>query len=182
MFIWRLSLLLKTGLFVSLLPSWKCSLYTLDTSSYQMYDLQLSSPLWVVFSFSWLSSVMHKRFFCLFVFWLFCLFRAIPAAYGGFQARGRLGATVASLHHSSSNASSWTHGSRPGINCNFMDSNHIRFCHATMGTPSITILIIFQNIFLFSFFGHAHGMWMLQGQGLYMCYSCNLSRSSDSSP
>ena len=31
----------------------------------------------------------------------FCLFRATPATYGGSQARGLIGATVASLHHSS---------------------------------------------------------------------------------
>ena len=35
-----------------------------------------------------------------------CLFRAIPAAYGGSQARGRIGAAAASLHHSHSNAGS----------------------------------------------------------------------------
>ena len=29
----------------------------------------------------------------------FCLFRAAPAAYGGSQARGRIGALVASIHH-----------------------------------------------------------------------------------
>ena len=31
----------------------------------------------------------------------FCLFRAIPAAYGGSQARGRIGAVASGLHHSS---------------------------------------------------------------------------------
>ena len=34
----------------------------------------------------------------------FCLFRAIPAAYGGSQARGRIGAVASGLHHSHSNA------------------------------------------------------------------------------
>ena len=44
---------------------------------------------------------------CLFVCFLaFCLFRAAPAAYGGSQARGGIGATAASLHHSHNNASS----------------------------------------------------------------------------
>ena len=37
----------------------------------------------------------------LFLFCFFCLFRAIPVAYGGSQARGRIGATVTGLHHSS---------------------------------------------------------------------------------
>ena len=33
-----------------------------------------------------------------------CLFRAAPAAYGGSQARDRIGAVAASLHHGHSNA------------------------------------------------------------------------------
>ena len=37
---------------------------------------------------------------------LFCLFRATPAAYGGSQARGQTGAVAAGLHHSHSNARS----------------------------------------------------------------------------
>ena len=35
-----------------------------------------------------------------------CLFRAAPVAHGGSQARGRIGATAASLHHSHSNVAS----------------------------------------------------------------------------
>ena len=38
----------------------------------------------------------------LFIF-VFCLFRAVLAAYGGFQARGQIGAVAAGLHHSHSN-------------------------------------------------------------------------------
>ena len=34
------------------------------------------------------------------------LFRATPSAYGGAQARGRMGALATSLHHSHSNARS----------------------------------------------------------------------------
>lgn len=34
------------------------------------------------------------------------LFRAIPTAYGSSQAKGQIGATAASLHHSHSNAKS----------------------------------------------------------------------------
>ena len=37
------------------------------------------------------------------------LFRAAPAAYGGFQARGQIGAPAAGLHHSHSNAGSEPH-------------------------------------------------------------------------
>ena len=39
-----------------------------------------------------------------------CMYsRAVPAAYGGSQARGRIGATAASLHHSHGNAGSELH-------------------------------------------------------------------------
>ena len=43
------------------------------------------------------------------------LFRAAPMAYGGSQARGRIGATAAGLHHGHSHARSSTHSARPGI-------------------------------------------------------------------
>ena len=39
----------------------------------------------------------------------FFLFRATPAAYGSFQARGRTGAVVASLYHSQGNSGSELH-------------------------------------------------------------------------
>ena len=48
-------------------------------------------------------------------FFFFLLFRAIPATYRSSQARGRIGAMAASLHHSHSNARSSTHQARPGI-------------------------------------------------------------------
>ena len=44
--------------------------------------------------------------FCLFAF---CLFRAIPAAYGGSQARGWIGAVATSLSHSHSKVGSELH-------------------------------------------------------------------------
>ena len=44
-----------------------------------------------------------QDFFFFFVFvCLFGLFRAAPTAYGGSQARGRIGAEAAGLHHSHS--------------------------------------------------------------------------------
>ena len=53
---------------------------------------------------------------CHFFFpFFFCLFRTAPEAYGGSQAKGRIGAVAAGLHHSHSNAGSWTHWVRPGI-------------------------------------------------------------------
>ena len=53
--------------------------------------------------------------FCFFPFFVFCLFRATPTAYGGSQARGLIGAVATGLHHSHSNAGSLTHWARPGI-------------------------------------------------------------------
>ena len=54
--------------------------------------------------------------FVLFYFILFyLLFRAVPTAYGGFQARGRTRAVAAGLHHNHSNAGSLTHWARTGI-------------------------------------------------------------------
>ena len=41
-----------------------------------------------------------------FFFFFFGLFRATLMAYGGSQARGQIGAAVASLHHSHSSARS----------------------------------------------------------------------------
>ena len=47
----------------------------------------------------------HMNFWiCLFIFFFF--FRVVPAAHGGSQSRGRIGATAAVLHHSHSNTGS----------------------------------------------------------------------------
>ena len=48
-------------------------------------------------------AVGHLDIFC---FFLFCLFRAAPAAYGSSQVRGQIGAAAASLHHSHSSTGS----------------------------------------------------------------------------
>ena len=54
-----------------------------------------------------LSGFFVCLFVCLFVFcFLFLLFRAVPAVYGGSQARGQIEAATANLHHSHSNAGS----------------------------------------------------------------------------
>ena len=42
-------------------------------------------------------------------FFIFCLFRATPAAYGSFQAKGLIGAVAAGVHHSHSNVGSELH-------------------------------------------------------------------------
>ena len=46
----------------------------------------------------------------LFVYFIFCIFRAVPKAYGDSQARGLIGAVAASLRQSHSNA-----GSEPNL-------------------------------------------------------------------
>ena len=43
------------------------------------------------------------------------LFRAAPAAYGGSQARGPIGAAAATYTTVHGNAGSFSHGVRPGI-------------------------------------------------------------------
>ena len=45
----------------------------------------------------------------IYLFIVFCLFRATPEAYGGSQARSRIGAVAARLHHSHSNAGPESH-------------------------------------------------------------------------
>ena len=51
----------------------------------------------------------QSYFFLSFFFGLFCLFRAVPKAYGNSQARGQMGATAAILRHSHSNGASEPH-------------------------------------------------------------------------
>ena len=43
---------------------------------------------------------------CLFIYFVFCHFRAVPEAYGGSQARGLIGAVAAGLRQSHRNARS----------------------------------------------------------------------------
>ena len=45
-------------------------------------------------------------FFVVVAVFCFCLFRTAPLAYGGLQARGRIGAAAVSLCHSHSNSGS----------------------------------------------------------------------------
>ena len=55
---------------------------------------------------------LDLHFFCLLLLLLFLSFvfsKATPTAYGGSQARGRIGAIATGLHHSHSNARSLTH-------------------------------------------------------------------------
>ena len=50
--------------------------------------------------------VVHLQIYQILCYFILLLFRAAPAAYGGSQARGQIGAIAASLHHSHSNAES----------------------------------------------------------------------------
>ena len=89
---------------------------------------------------------------------LFLLFRATPVAYGGSQARGRIGATAAGLHHSHSYSQIWAtsvtyitaQGNARILNplseardrtCNLMNPGRIHFRRAMMGTPGIDFKI-----------------------------------------
>ena len=84
--------------------------------------------------------------FYLFIYFAFS--RATPAASGGSQARGLIGAIATGLHHSHSNAGSKLHHSsrqRRILNPlskardrtrNLMVRSQIHLCCATMGTPS----------------------------------------------
>ena len=61
--------------------------------------------LWVCHSFYCWNNYICSFFVCV----SFCFFRAVPMAYGGSQARGWIGATAASLHHSHSKTRSEPH-------------------------------------------------------------------------
>ena len=54
-------------------------------------------------------NVLCVIIFFFFFFFFFLSFRAAPVACGGSQARGRIGATAASLQHSHSNVRSEPH-------------------------------------------------------------------------
>ena len=62
---------------------------------------ELYHSIWSDFCES-LVQLKYKEFFVC----LFLLFRTALEAYGGSQARGRIGAVAAGLHHSHSNAGS----------------------------------------------------------------------------
>ena len=97
------------------------------------------------------------RVFLFFVF-CFCLLSATPTAYRISQARGRIGAVGASLHHSHSNARlsqicNLHHSSQQcqilkplsearDLTCNFIVPSWIRFHCAMTGTPALSSLYI----------------------------------------
>ena len=105
---------------------------------------------------------LFNFFVCWLVGFFLLLFRAAPVAYGGSQARGQIGATDASLHHSHSNFGSEPHlQPTPQLTAtlgplnkardqtrNLMVPSWICFHCAIMGTPVFNFLKSF-------FFGEA---------------------------
>ena len=95
-------------------------------------------------------------FFFFFLF-VFCPFRATPAAYGGSQARGLTEATavatpdpsrVCNLHHSLQQRRILNSLSKvKDGTCNLMVPGQIRFCCATTGTPFFFVLFCFLLLF-----------------------------------
>ena len=80
------------------------------------------------------TSPIFMRWFFLFI--VICLFRAAPAAYGGSQARGAIGATAAVLHHSSQQCQIFNPLSKTRVRThNLMDPSWICFHCTTTGTP-----------------------------------------------
>ena len=51
-----------------------------------------------------INNEISERENVIFFFFVFCILRATPAAYGGSQARGSIRSVVANLHHSHLNA------------------------------------------------------------------------------
>ena len=104
---------------------------------------------WAV-SFTYQFFLFFLFFFVLFVFFVFSLFTAATAAYGGSQARRLIGAVAAGLYQNHSNTrsepflrhSSWQCqilnplSEARNRTCNLRVPSRIRFCCATMGTPS----------------------------------------------
>ena len=96
---------------------------------------------------------LFNFYFLLFIyFFIFCLFRATPTAYGASQARGLISATAASLHHSHSQILNPLIKARDQTQ-NVMVPSRIRFCYITMGTPLFNFIYLFIYLFfcLFAF-------------------------------
>ena len=113
--------------------------------------------------------------FYLFIYFC-CLFRAVPAAYRGSQARGPIRATAAGLHHSHSATRSepqlqpmqqlWQRWILNPLTVPSLGSNLSlitpKMC-TTAGTPSI----FFFFLSFCHFLGHSHGIWRFPVEGSY---------------
>ena len=111
--------------------------------------------------------IKYVFFFIFFAFFFF--FRATPTAYGSSQAKGRIGAVAASLHHSTtmwdpSHICDLHHSSQQcripdplskardqtGI---LMDASRVHFCCTMVGTPFLILLKYNWSITLCKFKG-----------------------------
>ena len=70
--------------------SWNCVLERKSSASHEVKNGSLRQFHAIMYMY------VRVVFLCVFS----CLFRAIPTAYGNFQARSPIGAVAASLHHS----------------------------------------------------------------------------------
>ena len=77
---------------------------------HQLCALVPTEEEYVEQALSFIFSFQELHFFLFFFFYLFAFSRATPAAYGGSQARSRIGAVAACLCQSHSNA-----GSKPRL-------------------------------------------------------------------
>ena len=121
----------------------------------------------VVYNGILLSYKKERNATFLFLFLFFCLFRAAPMAYGGFQARGLIGAVATGLYHSQatsdlSHVCDLHHSSQQrqilnplsearDLTCNLMVPSWIHFRCVITGTPSLFFFFFFKNeILLFA--------------------------------
>ena len=91
-------------------------------------------------------------YFCLWFVWFF---RATPAAYGSFQARGPIRATATSLHHSSRQRWILNPLSKArDQTCFLVDTSQIRFHGAMTGAPFTPFpgFIVLQSMSVMSHF------------------------------
>ena len=100
-----------------------------------------------------------------------CFFRAALEAYGGSQARGKIGAVATGLYHSSRQC--WIFNPLSEARdrtCNLMVPSWIRFCCATIGTP-------YYCFFLFLFKWPHLQHTKFPSQKLNLCCSFDLCHS-----
>ena len=116
---------------------------------------------------------------------------AAPVAYGGFQARGLIGALAAGLHQSRSNTRSEP-SLRPipqlttmpdpqlteqgqGLNLKPLGSQSDSL--TTEPWRELQSFLLLLRFILFFLKDHTHGIWKFPGQELNLNHSCNLWRS-----
>ena len=91
--------------------------------------------------------------------------RAAPAAYGGFQDRGLIGAIAAGLHHSHSNARSLTHWTMPRVEhaSSWMLVRFLLLSHNGNSLFSLFFLSSPLSVFFFCLFAFSRATPMAYG-------------------